>query len=88
MHDVLYNNVSRPVIELGVLYNNVSHPVIELGVLYNNVSQPVMCEVGIVLTCGKYFQRQHYIIKREVSAHKTSLTPPLFIEMSVRNHSK
>ena len=38
--------------------------------------------VGISLTCGKYLHDRISSLRGGVCAHKTSLTPPLFIEVS------
>ena len=39
--------------------------------------------VGIVHTCGKLLHDRIVSLRGKVSAHKTSLTPPLFIEVYV-----
>ena len=39
--------------------------------------------VVIVLTCGKHLPQTHDIIKTGDVGHKTSLTLPLFIEVSL-----
>ena len=42
--------------------------------------------VGILLTCGKYVHAPIILLKEEVWAHKTSLTPPLSIEVHMSSH--
>ena len=45
----------------------------------------IYVRVGILLTCGKHLPMHDRIISLtgEACAHKTSLAPPLFIEVSV-----
>jgi len=38
---------------------------------------------GILLTCGDHLHDRIIALSREVCAHKTSLTPPLFIDVPV-----
>ena len=59
-----------------ILYNGQDY-----SVLYNSVVRPV--RVGTKLTCGKHLRDRIIILRRELWAHKTSLTPSLFIEVSV-----
>ena len=53
--------------------------------LYNNIVYPVICE-GILLTCGKHLYDRIIPLNEEDWAPKTSLTPPLFIDVPVPNH--
>ena len=52
---------------------------------YSNVVHPVICE-DILLTCRKHLYDRIIPLNEEVWAHKTRLTPPLFIELPVPNH--
>jgi hypothetical protein len=40
-------------------------------------------KVGILLICGKHFHNHIISLRWEVFVHKTSLTLPLFIEVSL-----
>ena len=46
----------------------------------NNAVRPVICEVSILLTCGKHLHDRIKSLRGKSWAHKTSLTPRLFIE--------
>jgi hypothetical protein len=45
-------------------------------------------KVGILLTREKHLQDRIISIRRDVWVHKTSLTPPLFIEVPVLSLGK
>jgi hypothetical protein len=53
--------------------------------LYSKVVHPVKCE-DILLTSRKHLYDRIIPLNEDVWAHKTSLTPPLFIELPVQNH--
>ena len=53
--------------------------------LYSKVVHPVKCE-DILLTSRKHLYDRIIPLYEDVWAHKTSLTPPLFIELPVPNH--
>ena len=42
--------------------------------------------VSILLTCGKYLHEHITSLRREIWTHFISLTPPLFIDVSVPVH--
>ena len=39
--------------------------------------------VGILLACGKHLYDPIISLRKEILVHKTSLTPPLFIEVTL-----
>ena len=63
----------------------VSSSILVLNALvYKNGAHPDICEKWhILLTCGENVHERIIILRREILAHKTSLTLPLFIKVSV-----
>jgi len=63
----------------------IMYKVQDYSVLYNNVARPVICNVGILLACWKHLHDCIISLRWEVCAHKTCLTPSLFIKVPVRS---
>ena len=63
----------------------VSNSILVLNALvYKNGAHPDICEKWhILLTCGENVHERIIILRGEILAHKTSLTLPLFIKVSV-----
>ena len=73
----IYDNFCVTKIEY-IMYN-----VQDYSFIYKTTVRPVKyVRVGISLTCGKYLHDRISSLRGGVCAHKTSLTPPLFIEVS------
>ena len=65
-------------------YNNAAHTVICVGWHFiTTLLTQLYVWVAILLTLGKQFHGRIISLRRDVCAHKTSLTPPFFIEVSV-----